>query len=160
MTARRSWASSGIRLNLTTDRRLQSSVVTCNRSPGLDEDLREGTTFNGDQINNYGPVGAVGRGAQGVVNVNEHWAGIRGQVDLGVLAVELEELRNQYRNRHTSREDDRQLALLAEAVEAAESGDEEGVVSRLARVGKKVLDTATDIGTDLAAKVIAEMIKR
>jgi hypothetical protein len=118
-----------------------------------------GPVFHGDQIVNYGPVGAVGRGAQGIVNINEPSTYVWGDVDLQVLAVQLEELRNECRKRAVSREDDKQLTLLAEAAEAAEKGDDQGVASFLSRVSKSVLDAARDIGTDLAAKVIAEMLK-
>ena len=59
----------------------------------------------------------------------------------------------------SSREDDKQLALLAEAAEAAEKGDHQGVACFFRGGSKSVLGTAKDIGTDLAAKVIAEMLR-
>jgi len=118
-----------------------------------------GSTFNGDQIINYGSVGAVGRGAQGVVNINDCWARIGGEINLQVLAVQLETLRSECERRAASRDDAKQLSLLVEAAEAAERGDGYHVASVLGRVSKSVLDAAKDIGTDVAAKVIAEMLK-
>jgi hypothetical protein len=118
-----------------------------------------GPVFHGDQINNYGTVGAVGRNAQGVVNVYERSSSVEEQVDLQVLAIQLEQLRTEYRKTATSREDDKQLALLGDAAEAAEKGDGKGVASLLSRAGKGVLKMAKDIGTDVAAKVIVEMAK-
>jgi hypothetical protein len=140
-----------IRATLEGRKYLSSSAESSTSAPG--------PVFHGDQIVNYGPVGAVGRGAHGVVNINEGWTGVSGEVDLQILAVQLEELRNECRKQASSREDDKQLALLAEAAEAAEKGDDKGVASFLSRVNKSVLGTAKDIGTDLAAKVIAEMLK-
>lgn len=134
--------------------------------PGLDEDLSHkqplpvaGSVFHGDQIINFGTAGAIGNSAQGVVNLHEQSTSVEQQVDLQVLAIQLEQLRTEFRKTASSREDDKQLALLGEAAEAAENGDGKSVASTLTRVGKGVLNLAKDIGTEVAAKVIAEMIK-
>ncbi len=116
-----------------------------------------GPVFHGDQINNYGSIGALGRSAQGVVNVYEQSTDAQQQIDLHALAVELEQLRSEFRRTAVSREDDRQLALLGDAAEAAEKGDSRSVGSILSRVGKGVLELAKDLGTEVAAKVIVEM---
>jgi len=115
--------------------------------------------FHGDQINNYGSIGAVGKRAQGVVNVYEQAANTEPQVDLQVLGAQLEQLRAEFRKVATTREDDKQLALLGDAAEAAEKGDGKGVASFLSRVGTGVLTLAKDIGTEIAAKAIIEMTK-
>jgi len=135
--------------------------------PKLDEDLHQespstpaaSSVIHGDQIINYGPVGAVGRYAQGVINTNDRWDAIGQMADLKVLAVQLEQLRTEYRKTATSREDDKQIALLGDAADAAEKGDNKGVASILARTGKGVLKMAKDIGTDVVAKVIVEIMK-
>ena len=49
--------------------------------------------------------------------------------------------------------------MLADAADEAEKGNGHGVATVLSRVGKKVLELAQSIGTDVAAKAIAEMIK-
>jgi hypothetical protein len=129
--------------------------------PGLDEDLtaHKGTTFNGDQIINYGTVGAVGRGAQGIVNVSDRMTGLEQGVDFQLLAAQLEQLRSEYRKTATSREDDKQVALLADAADAAEKEDGKCVASLLAQTGHGVLKMAKEIGTDVVAKVIGELMK-
>lgn len=116
------------------------------------------TVVEGNQIINYGSVGAIGTHAHGVVNVTHQSMGIE-YVDLQVLALQLDELRSVYRSSATSREDDRQTALLGDAAEAAEKGDRKGVASVLTRVSKTVLKKAQDIGTDVLAKTIAELIR-
>jgi hypothetical protein len=118
-----------------------------------------GSVFHGDQIINYGPVGAIGRHAHGVVNVHDRWAGIEHEVDLQVLSSQLDDLRGECRKNAVSREDDKQVALLGAAAEAAEKGDGRGAASILSRAGKNVLKVARDIGNDVAAKIIAEMTK-
>ena len=116
-----------------------------------------GPVFHGDQINNYGSIGAFGKGAQGVVNVYERSTDAQQQIDLQTLALELEQLRNEFRKTAFSREDDKQLALLGDAAEAAEKGDSRTVGSILSRVSNGVLELAKDLGTEVAAKVIVEM---
>jgi hypothetical protein len=149
---------------VTLDREGQTiAVLGCDLQalPGLDEDLtaQKSTTFNGDQIINYGPVGAVGRGAQGVVNVSDRLTGTEQGVDFQLLAAQLEKLRNEYRKTAASREDDKQVALLAGAADAAEKGDGKSVASLLAQTGHGVLKMAKDVGTDVVAKIIGELIK-
>jgi hypothetical protein len=80
-------------------------------------------------------------------------------LDLHRLALELERLRTEFRKVASTRDDDRQVALLADAVEKAEQGSVDGVSATLANAGGSVLKMARDIGTDLAAKVIAELMK-
>jgi hypothetical protein len=118
-----------------------------------------GTVFHGDQINNYGQAGAIGRHSQGVVNLNERWKEIEQDTDLQVLALELDRLRTAYRKVASSREDDKQVALLGDAEEEAEKGNGRNMAAILSKVGRNVLNVAKDIGTDVAAKVIVELMK-
>jgi hypothetical protein len=118
-----------------------------------------GPVIQGDQIINYRQVGAIGSHAQGVLNVFEHWNEIEHETDLHVLASELERLRTEYRKVALSREDDKQVALIGEAAEEAEKGNGRGMATILAKVGKGVLKVAKDTGTDVAAKVIAQLMK-
>lgn len=110
------------------------------------------------QINTYGPVGAVGDHSHGVVTIQNHASTVE-HVDLPMLAIQLEELRTAYRSTAVSREDDRQIALIGDAAEAAERGDRKGVVTFLTKMGKPVLEKAVDIGTDVVAKTLAELMK-
>jgi hypothetical protein len=115
--------------------------------------------FHGDQINVHAPVAAVGRHSQGVMSVQDSWNRFEPSIDLRALAVELEQLRIEFRKVAVSRDDDKQVALLGEAAEEAENGNANGVAAILANAGTSVLKVAKDIGTDVAAKVIAELMK-
>jgi hypothetical protein len=110
------------------------------------------------QVNNYGPVGAVGSNAHGTVNIHNHSTSLE-HVNLQILAVQLEQLRTAFRLSATSREDDRQIALIGDAAEAAEKGDKKGLHAFLARFSKPVLEKAQEIGTDIVAKTLAEIMK-
>jgi hypothetical protein len=110
------------------------------------------------QVNNYGPVGAIGTNAHGTLNIHNHSTELE-RVDLHILAVQLEQLRTAFRSSAVSREDDRQLTLIGDAAEAAEKGDRKGVNSFLTRFSKPVLEKAQEIGTDIVAKILAEMMK-
>ncbi len=114
-------------------------------------------TYIHSQINAYGPVGAIGSHSHGVVNVQNHHSATQ-HVDMNVLAMQLEQLRAAYRQTSTSREDDRQVALIGDAANAAERGDRHEVASFLSKMSKSVFEKAQDIGTDVAAKLIAELI--
>jgi hypothetical protein len=120
---------------------------------------RSGDTIHGDQFNITGQVGAAGRNSQGIVNVNERWQQMEGTIDLPKLAIELEQLRLVYLKPGSTRDDVKQAALLGDAAEAAENGDGSGVAAKLANAGPSVLKMARDIGTDVVAKVIAELMK-
>ena len=109
----------------------------------------------GNQYNNYGQAGAMGDKPtasnftqQQVVSHPLHG------VDLTVLAKQLGELQTVLRQRATGTDHDRTVLSLGEAVEAAEKGEQQGVLSKLKGVGKWALDAATEIGTDVAAEVI------
>lgn len=118
-------------------------------------ELPSGYIVHGDQINNYGQAGAIGRQSHGQINFQGGWS----EQQLHSLADELEQLRSEYRKLATSREDDRQLALLADAADEAEKGNGHGVAAALSKVGKKALEIAQSIGTDIAAKALVEMAK-
>jgi len=116
-----------------------------------------GTTIHGNQIVTYGSVGAIGQNSTGTVNTFTHcWARMESEVDLKELGHQLEILRMEFRKSATTRQDDVQLGLLAEAEDAAESNDGPRVLKALSSVGRAILETAERIGTDIAAKVIVE----
>jgi DNA-binding PadR family transcriptional regulator len=128
----------------------------------LEDQPASGETASGtiihSQVNNYGPVGAIGTNAHGTVNVHNHSTELE-HVDLHILAVQLEELRTAFRSSAVSREDDKQIALIGDAAEAAEKGDRKNAHSFLTRFTKPVLEKAQEIGTDVVAKTLAEMMK-
>ena len=111
--------------------------------------------IHGDQIINYGHAAAIGRQSHGQINYQGGWS----EQQLHSLADELEQVRSEYRKIAASREDDRQLELLADAADEAEKGKGHGVAAVLSKVGKKALELAQNIGTDIAAKALVEMAK-
>ncbi len=125
-------------------------------SPGTRPTSPAGTVIHGDQINNHGSAGAIGRYSHGIIHL-DRWTEIQNQVDLGVLAEQLDRLRGELKKVANSRQDDKQLALLAEAADEAEKQNGRGVATILSGATNVVLKTAQSIGTDLAVKVILHM---
>lgn len=121
---------------------------------------RKGAVVYGDQINNYGTVGAIGQNSVGTVKeFHQCWQRIESRVDLAKLAAELGILRSELARSAIAPDDYAQLALVAQAEKDANSSDGPGVMKTLSRVAKTVFETAERIGTDLAAKVIVEAAK-
>lgn len=114
--------------------------------------------IHGDQINNYGQAGALGRYATGMINYRQQWTAIEDEVDLVALARELEQMRRQIQKSASSRSDFVQLGVLAEAEEHAEKREGSKTLETLSKAGMGLLGVAKDIGTDLAAKVIAKSL--
>lgn len=114
---------------------------------------------HGDQINNYGQAGAIGRYATGTINYQQQWTAMQDQVDLNTLAVELEQVRTQVQRTASSRSDFVDLGLLAEAEEHAEKQEGGKVLETLSKAGRGLLGVAKEMGTDLAAKVIAKALR-
>jgi hypothetical protein len=118
--------------------------------------LASGAVIHGDQIINYGQAAALGRGATGTINHHQQWAETGGHINLHALAAELERVISHLQRSAISRSDFQQIGLLAEAEEQAEKQDGAKVMETLSRAGKGLLDFAKDVGSDLAAKVIAK----
>lgn len=123
-----------------------------------DSERNTGPVIHGDQIINYGQAGALGRYAAGTINYHQQWTSIQDQVDLVALAGELEKIRSQVQKTASSRADFMQLGVLAEAEEHAEKREGSKVLETLSKAGTGLLGVAKDIGTDLAAKVIAKSL--
>lgn len=116
-----------------------------------------GTIVHGDQNINYGTAGAVGASSVGTINFQSQWSSLETNVDLKLLAAQLDQLRTTYSPPpESSRKHARTAALLAEAEEHAEEGNGPMTMEALSKVGKYMLDFAKEVGTDLAAKVIAK----
>ena len=115
---------------------------------------------NGPVIQNFGQIGSVGSNSHGIVNVHNAWKSIAADIDLQQLGAELERVRTAYRTEAPpTRESDRQIALLADAAEYAESGDGQAVTSTLSRLSAGVLTFAKELGVEILPKLIAELIK-
>lgn len=116
------------------------------------------TIIQGDQFNNYGIAGAIGSNSVGTITLQQQWMAIQNEIDLNVLTGELEQLRKHLQQSASSSSDYRQLALLSEAEEQVKKRDGSKAMEVLSKLGKGALDVAKDIGTEVAAKVIAKSI--
>ena len=113
---------------------------------------------HGDQYINYGQAGAIGPHSAGTVNLHQQWAAIQNEVDLNALTDELEQLRKRLQQSASSSSDYQQLVSLSEAEEHAKKREGGKAMEALSRVGKGALGAAKDIGTEIAAKVIARSL--
>jgi len=116
----------------------------------------QSTIIQGDQFNNYGIAGAIGPHSAGTINLQQQWTAIQNEIDLNALTGELEQLRKHLQQSASSSSDYQQLALLSEAEEHAKKRDGNKAMEVLSKVGKGALGVAKDIGTEIAAKVIAK----
>ena len=115
------------------------------------------TVVHGDQNINYGTAGAIGTRSTGTVNFQQQWSTLQNQVDLKLLATQLDYLRTAYTPEPSSqRSHARTAGFLAEAEEYAEQGDGSKTMEALSKVGSYMLDFAKEVGTDLATRVIAK----
>lgn len=114
------------------------------------------TIIQGDQFNNYGHAGAMGSHSQGTINFQQQWTAIQSQFDLNALAEELEKLKKHILRAASSSSDYVQVALLTEAEEHAKKQEGSKALQVLSKVGKGAFDVAKDIGTEIAARVIAK----
>jgi hypothetical protein len=112
----------------------------------------------GDQYT-VGQAGAVGPSSHAEhMTFNQIWSQLSSDVDLAALATELVTLRTAMREQATKPEDDLALAEVGQAQLAADRGDGPTTMSHLCKAGKWALDTATTIGTQVAAAAIKSTI--
>jgi hypothetical protein len=104
-------------------------------------------------------VGAVGPHAD--VHDNEFVQSVNGidQIRLDELAEQLAELRRALIDSADSADRGVAVGAVSQAEIAARNGDQAGVWANLARAGKWVLDTAKEIGVDLAAEAITTALR-
>lgn len=114
------------------------------------------TIIHGDQFNNFGQVAAMGTHSEGTIDLRQRWTAFQNEVDLHALTYELEQLRRHLQQSASSSSDYQRLALISEAEEHAKKRDGGKALEVLSKVGKGALDVAKDIGTEIAAKVIAK----
>jgi hypothetical protein len=112
--------------------------------------------IHGDQINNHGQVGAIGRNATGTINYQQQWAASANQIDLSQVISELQTLRTELMKTAKTPAEFQQLGLVAEAEQYAEKQDGPKVMEVLSKTGKGLLDFAKDVGTEITAKLIAK----
>ncbi|MCC6930547.1 MAG: hypothetical protein IT359_16285 [Gemmatimonadaceae bacterium] len=118
-----------------------------------------GGSMSGNTYNvSGGQVGAVGDNATASNNTFVQNNALAPGVDLAVLATELEQLRTRMREEARTPAEDRALAAVGEAQEAAKKNDRAGVVKHLKAAGAWALDAATKIGVALATAVLKETL--
>jgi hypothetical protein len=119
----------------------------------------DGSVFYRDQYNVTGQAGAVGPNARvDSARFEQIWHGLADELDLDRLRGELESLSQELSARRLTTADDRAILDIAQAAHAAEQGDGPGMLVYLARTGQWVLSTAKDIGVDLVAAVMKELM--
>lgn len=111
-------------------------------------------TMTGDTYNISGQVGAVGPGAKAEGNTfTQHQSSAT--VDLSALAIELAKLREAMMTQAGTPEKVIEAAVIAEAEQAAQQGDQPGTMAKLAKAGAFALGIAGQLGLGIAASLIA-----
>jgi hypothetical protein len=119
------------------------------------KEREEGRKMSSDNYYiNHSQVGAVGRDARADHNAFVQFVNATDQLQLDELARDLEKL-GEILSRQADSAEKRVAALAVASAElAAREGDRQGVWQQLAKVGKWVLDTATQIGVPVAVEAI------
>jgi hypothetical protein len=109
----------------------------------------------GDKYVTSGQVGAVGPGAHSHdMQFQQIWNQVQGQIDLPVLAQELEELKKHLKGEAETPEQFQIMADVAAAESEAKAGNGSKVIEHLKKAGGWAFETATQIGVRVAAEVI------
>jgi len=115
--------------------------------------------MSNDQYN-VEQAGAVGPGstAQNFQQIWNNWQTSEANVDLALLAQDLEKLRLEMKREGTSPEQDVATGEVAGAQTAAKNGDGGKVLEKLAKAGKWALSMAEKIGAGLAVAALKKAI--
>jgi hypothetical protein len=109
----------------------------------------------GDKYETHGQAVNVGpHGHVHDVTAQQIWNEHSGRIDLAALATQLDELRGGLRAQAETREQDGEIAALADAAAAAERGDGPEALGHLRRVSRWALGAATATGAGVAAAAI------
>ena len=111
--------------------------------------------YNTGQAGAVGPYSSVGRNKN-----QQNWDKEASGIDFLTLVDELQKLQLALREKVTEPEYCKALASVTCAAEAADKKDRATVMQHLKAAGKWTLDIATKIGTTVAARVIAEAMRR
>jgi uncharacterized protein YjbI with pentapeptide repeats len=115
----------------------------------------KGETIMGDKYEISGQVGAVGKNARADHNTfNQLWNQSKDSIDLAKLAEELAQLRTALKQEAVEVEHDVAVGEVGQALIEAKAGNGSKVMGHLKAAGKWAFDTATKIGTSVAADVI------
>jgi benzoyl-CoA reductase/2-hydroxyglutaryl-CoA dehydratase subunit BcrC/BadD/HgdB len=116
-----------------------------------------GVRVMGDQYNVSGQAAAVGPGAKAEGNTFNQIQ-INQDIDMQVLAKELEQLSEHLAADARDPEKEEDIATVVLAKKAAQRGDKVKVLELLSSVGKWVIDAATQTGASLAAAIIQKQL--
>ncbi len=126
------------------------------QNPNLTIILNWSMEMSKDKITG-GQQGAVGDESHAENFVQQQTVGTSIDIpDLLALSQELSRIRSEAQKRATTPDELRATAELAEAEEAAKGGDKSKVIQKLKLAGEWILGVAKDIGSSVAAKVIAQ----
>lgn len=108
-----------------------------------------------------GQAGAVGPNAKSENNTFIQSVHPDQQVDLGLVAVQLQIVRMAMKDHlalGSTAEQDEQVGQIAKAQLAAEKGDDPAVMQHLKNAGTWALDVAKEVGAEIVAKLLAHLI--
>jgi len=124
--------------------------------------VAEEVIMSNDKYEIHGGAGAVGPNATAhnvnIVNYQQAWDGLKGQIDVAALSTQLVQLVGELRNRAQNPEEFRALAEVASASEAAKVDDGSKALQHLKSAGTWALGIAEKVGVSLAAKAIQSAI--
>ena len=138
-------------------RSMESRISDLERQPNIVVKVNTGANMtDGDRYENHASqIAAQGRNASSS-NTSQSMDARRIDVDASELARELDHLRTHLVNVAEQPEHYEAIANVVAARAAIEQSDEDGAVSKLKNAGMWALNAAREIGTDLAASVIAK----
>jgi hypothetical protein len=114
-----------------------------------------GVRVMGDQYNISGQAGAVGPGAKAEANTFNQ---MNQDIDVQVLAKELEQLSQHLAADAGDPEKKEDIATIVLAKNAAQRGDKGKALELLSSVGKWVIDATTQVGTSLIAAIFQKQM--
>ena len=117
-----------------------------------------GDTYKGGIVQKKGEINIE------TANITQIWHELKDTTDLPALAQQLATLRSEMRKTATTPEDDKAVAMIGEAQEAAEQGKGEAVVEKLTalqklkKAGRWALEVGEKIGVGLAVAMLKSVI--
>jgi AbiTii len=114
---------------------------------------------SGDTYINHGQAGSIGANSQASnMSFQQVWLQNKESIDLKALAEELFTLRTAMKDQAEDSSQDRAVAEISSAQEAAKIDDGTAVIKHLKKAGQWALDVASKIGVSLAADTIKKAL--
>ncbi|MDP3182569.1 MAG: hypothetical protein Q8M54_07085 [Desulfobaccales bacterium] len=116
-------------------------------------------TFMRDKYDISGQAGAVGPGAHAHdIQFQQIWNQVQGHIDLSLLIEDLEKLKKHLKEEAETPEQLQAVTDVSLAEKEAKAGNGPKVLEYLKKAGQWAFDTATKIGTSVAAEVIKKAL--